>query len=482
MKRFMREKTRTLIVVLVFQLLLPSSFGEAFEPFSLVPARLSPHQDTAHWSDQDPLADRADSLLFATDSVLRSKWGTRLRSAVRDSSSADPDLKQALSIQDGMDQNLRQLTALRDRKRALETRIEKGQLNPEDLRKLEQKIDSLNRQLETSSRENQKLERQKSALFKAKILGAGVAALYLLLQVQGIHDSIQRLKIKEAELLRRQASLVDPATGAPGPDMLQLRALEERWAAAQKTFQNLQRSNSAASEILLAEQRAMDAAAELERCKSNIVKTQQKIADGLLTNQFDARSILRQKVSVGLASAGTLIIGLFGDRIILKVEEWFESENPEKQERKALSYLRAWNAPRVIQSSVLPLLRSKELDPWDKALLFFAGSSELGLKKGVFENALAKYKMEAPSGYAALQRTAEARLKADIIEEFKNHLRNMSIQSRVRWELEHPAQAEHAWIRQNTRDGTRVEQKIMPAGTRRKAKKRSFWSSLFRWL
>lgn len=430
--------------------------------------------------------DRVDSLLRVSSSILSSKPAMELESAIHHEISRDSGLKEVAVLERSIVKNEAQIASLASRNLLLRTRLkalqEREDSSAQDLSDLSRKIDAIQDNISRTQDENARLRRQKDALFHAKLMGAALTGVSLILQIQGIKDATQRLKIKEIDLSRRQATLIDPKTGGPGPDVQKLRILEERAVGAKNLLNRAQANGAAASDVLRAEQRALEAAAELEQWKSVVSGTEQKIAESRITAKIDARSILRQKISVGITSVATLIIGLFGDRILLKIEEWLESDDPHDQEERMLGYLRRWQAPRVMLSSMLPALERRDLEPWDKAVLFFADSKLLHLRAGVLERALERYKDEDPRGFRALQAMAEMRLKAELAEEVAHVRRALLIQKEVRDQLEKGVLPLSA-SRTNSIDGTYVKKTFVPPQQRAKAKKKRSWlRSLFRSL
>ena len=183
------------------------------------------------------------------------------------------------------------------------------------------------------------------------------------------------------------------------------------------------------SEIQRAEQSLLDRFHELDQWDDVMKRSAQKILDAEETTLIDKRSIARQRISVGITTIGVLVIGLFGDRIFLKIQEWLESDDPREQEKDVLAFLQDWNKghPRVIEASLLPWFSRREVNPLEKSVVFFMNSRQLGVRTGVLERALARYKRLDPHGYAQLQGTAEAELIKSLKKRVANEGRQLEL-------------------------------------------------------
>ena len=74
-----------------------------------------------------------------------------------------------------------------------------------------------------------------------------------------------------------------------------------------------------------------------------------------------------------------------------------------------LAFIEDWQKIKIepTQASLLPSLNKAKLTPWEKSAVFFMTSNELGLKPGVVEKALNRYKKKNPKGYHRLQESAK---------------------------------------------------------------------------
>ena len=368
------------------------------------------HPPTAMAQDTRSIEwDRINAVQDSAEVVLRSKEATHLYYKLVQQSKTDPHLKRAMDLENKLIRNQQAI----DRKNA---EIEVLHINnSKNIAQKNLEIKKLQAAIEELKYEQYKSKKAKKALFAAKVAGASLTTISLYFQIRNILDALRRVEIKERDLISRKNSLVT--------DQAKLELLEGKAGDAKANFRNTQ-SNSAATaaEIAKAERLIQDAEIELVQWKDVVNRSQQKIIDAEETARIDQRSITRQRISVGITAIGTLVIGLFGDKIILKLEEWLESDDPQDQEENMLSFIREWNKIKVepLQASMLPSMKKAKLTPSQKSAVFFMTSSELGLKKGIVERALARYKRENPNGYSRLKQSAQKLLIYNMLESFEN--------------------------------------------------------------
>ena len=364
---------------------------------------------SAPYKNQSLTRDRLDSIQGAATTSLSSSSGQTLYQRLREAADRNPQVKKAMELEFyllSLQERISNLQAEEDVLRQ-NTRLTPGQI---DVR-----LKNLEAQIETQKKQMAKSIAAKRAQFMAKAIGASLTAVSLYFQIRNIKDAIRRVKIKEADLIaRKEAMLKDGA---------KLDVLERRYESAKTNLETVRsRTISTATELEAAEIAALDSFHELDQWRDVMKRAGQKIMDAEETAMIDERSVFRQKLSVGLTTIGVLVIGLFGDKIILSLQEWLESDDPVEQEASVLSFLKDWHKvhPKIMEASLLPSFSRPEVTPEEKSAIFFMSSAELGVKPGVLERALKRYKQLDAHHYAMLQGTAEARLKERLQERMKN--------------------------------------------------------------
>lgn len=368
--------------------------------------------------NQDISRDRLDSIQESAEIVLNSKEANLLHINLLENSKSDPNLKRALDLEFRMIS-----TQKRIEKKSAE--IELIQMRNKKQNFVEQSaIDKLKKEIAALKKEQEKSRNSKKALFAAKVAGASLTCVSLYFQIQNILDSMRRVEIRQHDLISRQNSLV--------MDQAKLQILEGKNAQAMANLKNIKSNSTAtASDIANAERLFQDSNVELMQWKNVVNRTQQNIMDAQEIAKIDQRAIARQRWSVGITAIGTLVIGLFGDKIILKLQEWMESDDPKTQEEEMLAFLEKWDEvkPEPMQASMLPSLNKAKLTPWEKSAVFFLSSKELGLQKGVVEQALNRYKMRNPSGYQRMQKSAKNLLTYNLLQSIENANWRMMLES-----------------------------------------------------
>jgi len=354
--------------------------------------------------------DRLDTLAGVADEIYHSKDANRLYYTLIDRSKSDPTLKRAMELEEKLIQKQSQI----DEKSARIEILQK-QNNKTTVQK-NQEIDKLKNQVQKLRAEQAKLKKSKKALFAAKIAGAALTSVSLYFQIRNIKDSLRRVEIKQRDLLSRRNSLIT--------DQAKLKVLEGKVADSKASLNSTRASEGiSAAEVARAEKFLADTEIELTQWRDVVSRSQQKILDAEETAEIDQRAITRQKWTFGITAIGTLVIGLFGDKIILAVQEWMESDDTNTQVAEVYSYIKDWNAIKtpVVQASMLPSLKKAEMTPWQRSGVFFMTSDELGVNKGVVERALNRYKKNNPKGYERLQANAESLLRYHLFRAFESN-------------------------------------------------------------
>jgi hypothetical protein len=358
--------------------------------------------------------DRLDTLATVATEIYRSKDANRLYYTLLDQSKSDPTLKRAMELEEKLIQKQSQI----DEKSARIETLQKQ--NNKNTAQKNKEIEQLKLQVQNLRAEQARLKKSKKALFAAKIAGAALTSVSLYFQIRNIKDSLRRVEIKQRDLLSRQNSLVT--------DKAKLNVLEGKVTDSKASLNSTRASSGVtAADIARAEKLLADAEIELTQWRDVVSRSQQKILDAEETAKIDQRAITRQKWSFGITAIGTLVIGLFGDKIILAVQEWLESDDTDTQVAAVYSYIQEWNAIKtpVVQASMLPTLKKAEMTPWQRSGVYFMTSEELGVNKGVVERALNRYKLKNPKGYERLQANAKSLLRYHLFRAFESNYWNM---------------------------------------------------------
>ena len=365
----------------------------------------------APFKKQSVLRDRLDSIQAAANASLESGAGQSLYRQLLQSAETNERVKKAIDLEFKMIQIQEQISALEGRRDSLLYDTHPGISQSQ----IEKRLSQVEANLNDQKRQLAYAAKSKKAVFLAKTIGASLTAVSLYFQVRNIKDAIRRVKIKELDLAARKSAMI--------LDSNKLEVLNRKFERMRTNLESLQSSARAgAAELVAAEQALMDASHELDQWKDVMSRSSQKILDAEETALIDKRSIFRQKMSVGITTVGALVVSLFGDKIILAVEEWLESDDPADQEKRVLSFLQDWwkVKPKVIECSLLPSFSRDEVKPEEKAAVFFMTSQELGVKPRVLEKALARYKRLDPHNYSKLQAVAEIQLKKNLVSQFRN--------------------------------------------------------------
>jgi len=340
-----------------------------------------------------------DSVQWAAETSLKSKSSDTLKTLFQGRGETDPSLGTIIELFEKESALERQVFWLEQQLDSLKVDGTKKELL------VNQKIANLNHEIAAQKKALAEAKQAKKALMIAKYSGASLTAVSLYFQIKNIRDAIARVKIKELDLVARRETMEIDAT--------KLDILNRKYERMRTNLESLKSTERpTAKQLAAAEEAMMDAKNELNQWQDVMRRTSQKIIDAETTARIDARSIFRQKLTVGITAIGALVISLFGDRIVLAVKEWLESDDPAEQEKEALGFLQDWHKvhPHTLQASLIPLYSRPEVSPHQKASVFFMSSEDLGLKPGVFERALARYKSLDAYHYSQLQGTAEALL------------------------------------------------------------------------
>jgi len=382
--------------------------------------------------------DRLDTLAKIATEVYQSKDAMRLYYSLIDRSKSDPTLKRAMDLEEKLIETQAQI----DEKSAKIEVLQKRNLKTTADKNKE--IERLKKHVYQLRAEQQRLKKSKKALYMAKIAGAALTSVSLYFQIRNIQDSLRRVEIKQRDLLSRKNSLVT--------DQAKLNVLEGKVSDHRANLNSARANSSTAADIARAEKLLADAEIELTQWQDVVSRSQQKIVDAEETAKIDQRAIGRQRWSVGITAVGTLIIGLFGDKIILAVEEWLESDDTETQVNNVYAYVKEWNVikPQIVEASMLPSLNKANLSPWQRSGVFFMSSSELGVNKGVVERALNRYKKHYPKQYERLQANAESLLRYNLFKAFESNYWNVLEERQAREREEREKNIPKALVRDNT--------------------------------
>jgi hypothetical protein len=390
--------------IVIFSLILPSeSFAKTKDQ---------------KWKKQDIARDRLDTIQESADIVLSSKEANLLHLNLIENSKSDLHLKRALALEYRMASTQRKI----ENKSAVLEIIKMENQGSQGER--QEEIDKLKKEIASLKKEQEKSRNSKKALFAAKVAGASLTCVSLYFQIQNILDSMRRVEIRQHDLLTRQNSLM--------MDQAKLQILEGKHAEALSKLESIQsKTSSSAAEIANAQKLFQESNIELMQWKNVVERSKQNILDAEEIAKIDQRAIARQRWSVGITAIGTLVIGLFGDKIILKLQEWLESDDPQEQEDEMLAFIDKWDEIKIepMQASMLPSLKKSKLTPWEKSAVFFLSSKELELKPGVVEKALNRYKMKNPRGYRKLQESAKNLLTYNLLQSVENANWRMMLES-----------------------------------------------------
>ncbi len=406
-----RPLATSVIFVLIFSILLQPGAPRAqtlFIPVDSTP-KGSPFDSKVIWNKQTHSRDRLDSIYRASTETLHSNSGRDLLQTLEDYSKQDPHLKEALENELKLLENENRIAELLGERDSLvfakPSKLSQNQIQSRLIR-IEQKLEAL-------KADGLKAKKAKKAQFIAKLIGGTLTAFSVYFQIQSISDAIRRVRIKEADLISRRDSIIK--------DGAKLEVLERKYENLRAIHEATKNQANTAKELIKAEQQMTDSFHELDQWRDVVKRSQQKILDAEETAMIDERTILRQKLGVGITVLGTLVISLFGDKIILAIQEWLESDDPKAQETAVLSFLNHWHVvrPKVMESSLLPSMSKDEVSPLDRSSIFFMSSEQLGVAHGVLERALEIYKNRDPNHYALLQNMAEFQLKNHILARVK---------------------------------------------------------------
>ena len=340
--------------------------------------------------------DRIDSMNRATDTAFQ--WvGKSLEKTIDHVSKNDSEMNQYFSDLSKIETNALTLRQANARLEYLKGDHSSEHASGNDI---QNEINLLSQQVAEMKANNNRLKEAKNAQFVSKMIGSSFAAISAWFQYLAIRDATRRVEIKMTELNTRMGGLQ--------LDLNKLSSLQAEYESASRALNEL-KARGSTSDLSLSEasQRVSQVELELQRLKSYIDRTQESVKFTQETASIDARAIFRQKISTGITLVGGVIIALFGEKIILALEHFFESDNPKDQENAIVRYLKRRAHPtRVMYASLLPELSRSDSSSETSAVIFFMSSKNLGVKPGVYEKALERFKREAPEDYVNLKNTA----------------------------------------------------------------------------